>query len=119
MRTHTGEMPFKCRFCERKFYDSANFRRHLRSHTGENARAAKEDSLTTDDCGGSDDDEFCCEIGDTEVYSTLQGQADSSDDEPEIIAEFSTKSDLKDSVEFNLKEEGNSSSENEIEVISE
>jgi len=35
MRLHTGEKPYKCKFCERKFVQVANLRRHLRVHTGE------------------------------------------------------------------------------------
>lgn len=35
MRLHTGEKPYKCKYCERKFVQVANLRRHLRVHTGE------------------------------------------------------------------------------------
>jgi len=35
MRLHTGEKPYNCKYCERKFVQVANLRRHLRVHTGE------------------------------------------------------------------------------------
>jgi len=36
MRTHTGEKPYKCKFCERAFAQSNDMIKHLRSHLGEN-----------------------------------------------------------------------------------
>ncbi|EKM49933.1 uncharacterized protein PHACADRAFT_166508 [Phanerochaete carnosa HHB-10118-sp] len=33
-RTHNGEKPFKCTFCERAFTESSNLSKHLRTHTG-------------------------------------------------------------------------------------
>lgn len=35
MRLHTGEKPYDCNYCSRKFVQVANLRRHLRVHTGE------------------------------------------------------------------------------------
>lgn len=36
MRTHTGEKPYKCKYCERAFAQSNDLIKHLRSHIGEN-----------------------------------------------------------------------------------
>jgi len=35
LRLHTGEKPYCCTFCDRRFVQVANLRRHLRVHTGE------------------------------------------------------------------------------------
>jgi len=35
MRLHTGEKPYCCKFCQRRFVQVANLRRHVRVHTGE------------------------------------------------------------------------------------
>lgn len=35
MRVHTGEKPYKCKFCEQGFKDQGTCRRHERTHTGE------------------------------------------------------------------------------------
>ncbi|XP_034236529.1 zinc finger protein 814-like isoform X2 [Thrips palmi] len=44
MRIHTGEKPFKCAFCEKKFADQRSLVRHKRLHTGEQP-------FECDDCG--------------------------------------------------------------------
>ena len=31
MRTHTGEQPYSCRYCERSFSISSNLQRHIRN----------------------------------------------------------------------------------------
>lgn len=36
MRTHTGEKPYKCKYCIRAFAQSNDLIKHLRSHLGEN-----------------------------------------------------------------------------------
>ena len=34
MQYHTGEKPFKCNMCEKKFVNSSEIKVHQRSHTG-------------------------------------------------------------------------------------
>lgn len=36
MRTHTGEKPYKCKFCDRAFAQSNDLVKHMRSHVGQN-----------------------------------------------------------------------------------
>ena len=35
MRTHTGDEPYQCKFCLKKFKKKSDCDRHIRSHTGE------------------------------------------------------------------------------------
>lgn len=36
MRTHTGEKPYKCKYCERAYAQSNDMIKHLRIHIGDN-----------------------------------------------------------------------------------
>lgn len=36
MRTHTGEKPYKCKYCERAFAQSNDLIKHTRCHVGDN-----------------------------------------------------------------------------------
>ena len=36
MRTHTGEKPYKCTYCERSFAQSNDMVKHMKTHVGSN-----------------------------------------------------------------------------------
>lgn len=36
LRTHTGEKPYKCKFCDKAYAQSNDLNKHLRTHVGEN-----------------------------------------------------------------------------------
>ncbi|XP_031635839.1 gastrula zinc finger protein XlCGF46.1-like isoform X2 [Contarinia nasturtii] len=36
MYTHTGEKPFKCSYCDRRYTQNADLNKHLRTHVGQN-----------------------------------------------------------------------------------
>lgn len=42
MRTHTGEKPYKCTYCERAYAESGDLTKHLRTHVGENTYMCSE-----------------------------------------------------------------------------
>lgn len=36
LRTHTGEKPYKCKYCDKAYAQSNDLNKHLRTHVGEN-----------------------------------------------------------------------------------
>lgn len=42
MRTHTGEKPYKCKYCDRAFSQSNDLVKHTRSHVGDNTYQCKQ-----------------------------------------------------------------------------
>lgn len=34
-RTHTGEKPYKCKYCEKAYAESGDLNKHIRTHVGE------------------------------------------------------------------------------------
>jgi len=42
MRTHTGEKPYKCKYCDRAFAQSNDLVKHTRSHIGDNTYQCKQ-----------------------------------------------------------------------------
>merc|ERR1712228_476085 len=50
-KIHTGEKPFACKYCDKKFILSSGQKRHERIHTGDNQKEKDRKKCKCDICG--------------------------------------------------------------------